>query len=165
MTLRDLVLPQPVLTIVIATLWAILAADVSGGTLLLGLTLGVVIPLFTSQFWPERPRTFHVAAAVRLMFVVFYDIIVANFAVARIVLGNVQRIKSQFVDVPLDTNDPYVATILASIITLTPGTLSIDIDMDKRVVHIHGLDVPDKSLLIDEIKTRYEAPLKEIFGC
>jgi multicomponent K+:H+ antiporter subunit E len=69
------------------------------------------------------------------------------------------------VDVPLDTGDPYVATILGSIITLTPGTLTVDIDMDKRVVHIHGLDVPDQALLISEIKTRYEAPLKEIFGC
>jgi multicomponent K+:H+ antiporter subunit E len=85
--------------------------------------------------------------------------------VARIVLGNVDGIKSKFVDVPLDTDDAYVATILGSIITLTPGTLSIDVDMDKRVVHVHGLDVPDQSLLIDDIKTRYEAPLKEIFGC
>ncbi|MBA4131276.1 MAG: Na+/H+ antiporter subunit E [Hyphomicrobium sp.] len=165
MTLRDWVLPQPFLTLSIAALWALLSADVSGGTLLLGLTLGIAIPLFTSQFWPGRPHTFRIGAALRLMLVVFYDIIVANFAVARIVLGNVDGIKSKFVDVPLDTNDPYVATILASIITLTPGTLSIDVDMDKRMVHIHGLDVPDRSLLIDEIKTRYEAPLKEIFGC
>ncbi len=165
MTLRDWVLPQPVLTLAIAVLWTLLAADLSGGTLLLGLTLGLIIPLFTVRFWPGRPRRFRIGAALRLMFVVFYDILAANFSVARVVLGNVHQIKSKFVDVPLDTNDPYVATILASIITLTPGTLAIDIDMDKRVVHIHGLDVPDKSLLIDEIKTRYEAPLKEIFGC
>jgi multicomponent K+:H+ antiporter subunit E len=37
--------------------------------------------------------------------------------------------------------------------------------MDKSVVHIHGLDVRDRSLLVAEIKSRYEAPLKEIFGC
>lgn len=165
MTLRELILPQPILTLVIAALWSILAADLSGGTVLLGLTLGLMIPLFTARFWPGRPRTFRIGAALRLTMVVFADILSANFAVARIVLGNMDRIKSKFVDVPLDTDDPYVATILASIITLTPGTLSIDVDMDKRVVHIHGLDVPDKSVLIDEIKTRYEAPLKEIFGC
>jgi len=49
--------------------------------------------------------------------------------------------------VPLDTADPYVATILGSIITLTPGTLTVDIDMEKRVAHIHALDVQDKSML------------------
>ena len=165
MTLRERLVPQPVLTFVITVLWATLASDLSGGTLLLGLTIGLMIPFFTSAFWPGRPQTFRMGAALRLMVVVFYDIVVANLAVARIVLGNVDGIKSRFVDVPLDTDDAYVATILGSIITLTPGTLSIDVDMDRRVVHIHGLDVPDQSLLIDDIKTRYEAPLKEIFGC
>jgi multicomponent K+:H+ antiporter subunit E len=165
MSVRERLLPQPLLTLVIAALWAMLASDVSGGTLLLGLTVGLIIPLFTSGFWPGRPQTFRIGAAFKLMLVVFYDIVVANVSVARIVLGNVDTIKSRFIDLPLDTDDAYVATILGSIITLTPGTLSIDIDMDARVVHIHGLDVPDKSMLIDEIKTRYEAPLKEIFGC
>ena len=165
MTLRERVLPQPILTLVIAALWAMLASDASGGTLLLGLAVGLIIPMFTSGFWPGRPQTFRIWAAIKLMFVVFYDIVVANISVARIILGNVDAIKSKFVDLPLDTDDPFVATILGSIITLTPGTLSIDIDMDARVVHIHGLDVADKSLLIADIKARYEAPLKEIFGC
>lgn len=165
MSLRDRLLPQPVLTLAIAALWMVLASDASAGTMLLGLTLGLLIPPLTSAFWPGRPQMFRVGAALRLFFVVIYDIIVANVAVARIVLGNVDAIRPKFIDVPLDTADPYVATILGSIITLTPGTLTIDIDMDQRVVHIHGLDVQDKAMLIAEIKGRYEAPLKEIFGC
>jgi multicomponent K+:H+ antiporter subunit E len=58
-----------------------------------------------------------------------------------------------------------VATILGSIITLTPGTVSIDIDRERRILHVHALDVEDTAGLVSEIKTRYEAPLKEIFGC
>lgn len=165
MTLRERIVPQPVLTLSIAALWLMLCSDVSGGQVLLALTLGLVIPIFTSAFWPDRPKTFRAMPAFRLFFVVLYDIIAANLTVARVVLGDVGGIRSQFVDVPLDTGDPYVATILGSIITLTPGTLSIDIGMDKRVIHVHGLDVPDRSLLIADIKSRYEAPLREIFGC
>ena len=165
MKLRERLVPQPVLTVMITALWATLASDLSGGTLLLGLTLGLLIPPFTSAFWPGRPQTFRIGAAIKLLLVVLYDIMVANIAVARIVLGRVDGIRPMFVDVPLDTGDRYVATILGSIITLTPGTLTIDIDMDKRVVHIHGLDVQDASVLIGDIKSRYEAPLKEIFGC
>lgn len=165
MTLRERLLPQPVLTLVITTLWLVLASDASAGNVLLGLTIGLLIPPFSSAFWPGRPHTFRLGPALRLLVVVIYDIIVANIAVARIVLGNVDRIRPAFVDVPLDTADPYVATILGSIITLTPGTLTIDIDMEKRVAHIHALDVQDRSMLIAEIKNRYEAPLKEIFGC
>ncbi|MCU0953346.1 MAG: Na+/H+ antiporter subunit E [Hyphomicrobium sp.] len=165
MTLRERILPQPVLSIAIAALWLTLVSDVSGGQVLLAAVLGFVIPFFTVSFWPDRPKRFRIGPALRLLFVVVYDIVAANLTVARVVLGDVGAIRSQFVDVPLDTGDPYVATILGSIITLTPGTLTVDIDMDKRVVHIHGLDVPDQALLISEIKTRYEAPLKEIFGC
>jgi multicomponent K+:H+ antiporter subunit E len=142
-----------------------LASDVSGGQVLLATALGLVIPIFTSAFWPGRPKRFRIGPALRLFMVVIYDIVAANLTVARVVLGNVDAIRSQFVDVPLETDDPYVATILGSIITLTPGTLTIDIDMEKRIIHIHGLDVPEQALLIEEIKTRYEAPLKEIFGC
>jgi multicomponent K+:H+ antiporter subunit E len=165
MTLRERILPQPVLSIAIAALWLTLVSDVSGGQVLMAAALGLFIPIFTSAFWPDRPKTFRIGPALRLFFVVVYDIVAANLTVARVVLGDVGTIRSQFVDVPLDTGDPFVATILGSIITLTPGTLTVDIDMDKRVVHIHGLDVPDQSSLISEIKTRYEAPLKEIFGC
>jgi multicomponent K+:H+ antiporter subunit E len=165
MTLRERLLPQPVVTIAIAVLWLLLSGDVSGGQVLLALTLGLAIPMLTSPFWPRRLKTFRAGAALRLFFVVLYDIVAANITVARVVLGDTRAIQSQFVDVPLDTRDPFVATILGSIITLTPGTLTMDIDMDKSVVHIHGLDVRDRSLLVAEIKSRYEAPLKEIFGC
>ncbi len=70
----------------------------------------------TSPFWPRRLKTFRAGAALRLFFVVLYDIVVANVTVARVVLGDTRAIQSQFVDVPLDTRDPFVATILGSII-------------------------------------------------
>ena len=106
MSLRERLLPQPVLTLVIATLWLVLASDASAGNVLLALTIGLLIPPFTSAFWPGRPENFRLGPAVRLLVVVLYDILVANIAVARIVLGNVDRIRPAFVDVPLDTADP-----------------------------------------------------------
>jgi multicomponent K+:H+ antiporter subunit E len=165
MTLRERLLPQPIVTLAIVTLWMLLASDPGLGNLLLGAVLGIATPQLTQRFWPGHPRIFRVGPASRLLAVVLYDIIVANIAVARIVLGPIRLIKPAFVDVPIDIADPYVATILASIITLTPGTVSIDIDMDRRLLHIHALNVPDEATLIADIKKRYEAPLKEIFAC
>jgi multicomponent K+:H+ antiporter subunit E len=75
------------------------------------------------------------------------------------------RIHPAFLEIPLDTRDDFVATILGSIITLTPGTVSIDIDRERRILHVHALDVDDPAAMVAEIKSRYEAPLKEIFGC
>jgi len=97
MSLRERLLPQPVLSLVIATLWLLLASDASAGNVLLGLTIGAADPAVYFGVLAGRPRTFRLGPALRLLLVVIYDIIVANIAVARIVLGNVDRIRPAFV--------------------------------------------------------------------
>lgn len=158
-------LPQPYITIAITGLWMVLAASPSLGNLLLGALLGVAIPWMTQVFWPERPQLARPAAAIALTARVIADILIANLHVARLVLGPLDRLAPAFVDVPLDVEDPFVATVLGSIVSLTPGTVSIEIDRDARVLHVHALEVADADELISTIKSRYETPLKEIFGC
>lgn len=47
------------------------------------------------------------------------------------------------VEIPLDLRDPFVATLLAGIVSLTPGTLSIDVDTNRWILQVHALDSPD----------------------
>ena len=61
--------------------------------------------------------------------------------------------------------DPYVATLLASVITLTPGTVSTNLSGDRRTLLVHALDVHDPAEDVARIKRRYEAALMEIFPC
>ena len=84
---------------------------------------------------------------------------------AREQLGEYFAGQRRHFEVPLDLRDPFVATILASIVSLTPGTVSIDVDQTRWVLCLHALDAPDSVALIHDIKQRYEAPLKEIFAC
>jgi multicomponent K+:H+ antiporter subunit E len=69
------------------------------------------------------------------------------------------------VEVPLDLRDPFLATLLSSIVSLTPGTVAIDVDQQRWVLLVHALDAPDPQALVREIKERYEQPLKEMFAC
>lgn len=158
-------LPSPLLSLAIIALWLVLAGTVSLGHMILAAALGVAIPQLTDSFWPDRPRLHRPGVAVRLALRVVADIVAANLEVAVRVLGPISRLRPDFVDVPLDVRDPFVATILGSIVSLTPGTVSIDIDMERRILSVHALDVSDAAELVAEIKRRYEAPLKEIFGC
>lgn len=159
------VLPQPLVSLMILALWIAIAPAPSLGQFLLGGAIALAIPWFTHPFWPEAPRLARPAVAVRLFLQVLWDIVVANVEVARLVLGPADRLHPAFIELPLEIEDPFVATLLASIITLTPGTLSVDIDRDRRVLQVHALDVTDVPAAIDTIKRRYEAPLREIFGC
>jgi multicomponent K+:H+ antiporter subunit E len=159
------VLPRPYLSIAIFTLCIVLNDAASAGSALLGAVLALAIPPLTARFWPDPPRVRHAGAVLRLVVIVLVDIVLASLSVARRVLGPPQRLRPAFIDVPLDLRDPYIATILGSIVSLTPGTVSIDVDRDRWVLQVHVLDVEDASALIAAIKTRYESPLKEIFEC
>ncbi|MBB6226572.1 multicomponent K+:H+ antiporter subunit E [Polymorphobacter multimanifer] len=162
------VFPQPVTTTLIFVLWLALASSVDAGTLVLAAVLAVVLPLLTQGFWPSPPRLRRPLVAARLAGRVLIDIITANWVVARQVLGPVRKLRPAFFEVPVALDDPFVATLLGGIISLTPGTVTINIELvDGKPVRlfVHGLDVPDEAATVAEIKARYEAPLKEMFGC
>jgi multicomponent K+:H+ antiporter subunit E len=50
-------------------------------------------------------------------------------------------------------------------VSLTPGTVSAEISEDQKWLYVHALHLENPEELIEEVKSRYEAPLKEIFGC
>jgi multicomponent K+:H+ antiporter subunit E len=160
-------LPHPLMTLVLVLVWLFLVNTVTFGHLFLGTLLGIAIPWFTNRFWPERPKIAKPFLLFRFFFITFVtDVIVANITVVRLFLQpDISRLRPRFIDVPLDTQDPMVITILASVISLTPGTVSAEISEDRQTLIVHGLDVADETLAVQTIKTRYEAPLKEIFSC
>ena len=165
MRLLDRVLPQPFVSLAILGLWLVLAREPGLGQLLLALLLALAIPLAARGLWPDRPRLRRPVLAIILFVRVVGDIIVANWQVARLVLGRTQRLRPGFMTVPLDVADPFVATLFGSIVSLTPGTVSIDIDRERGTLLVHGLDIEDEAVAVATMKARYEAPLKEIFGC
>jgi multicomponent K+:H+ antiporter subunit E len=67
-----------------------------------------------------------------------------------------------WVTVPLDTQHQLVMTLLATIITTTPGTVSCVVDEERREIVVHALDCDDPEAMAQQIKARYEAPLRRI---
>ena len=162
---RVLLLPHPGLSAFLLVLWLLLNNSAAPGHLVLGALLGVIIPLFTRRFWPERLGLAQPGLILRFTGRVLWDIIVANFTVARVVLGPLSAVQPAFVRVPLDIHDDFPVTVLASVVSLTPGTVSADIDAERRYLLVHALSVADTEALAHDIKLRYEAPIKEIFAC
>ena len=165
MTNRRRWLPHPWLSLVLLIVWQLLVNQLSVGSLLLGLVLALLIPQLTRRFWPQPPTLYRPLVLARFGLRVLGDIMVANFQVARMVLGPNARLRPAFVVYPLELRDEFAISVLANAISLTPGTLSADISDDHGSLLIHGLDVPDAQELIDTIKQRYEKPLMEAFEC
>ena len=158
-------LPHPFLSLLLLVLWLLLFNTVTLAHVLFGLLLGILVPLFTSRFWPGSPRVRRPLRLARYALLVLGDILVANVQVAWLILGPSARLRPAFVQYPLELREDFSITLLASTISLTPGTVSADVSADRRTLLIHALDVDDEAALIAQIKQRYEAPLKEIFEC
>ncbi len=167
MQARSRWLPSPVLSLVLFFVWLLLNNSLSPGNLILALLLAWLIPLFTSRLETPGPTVQRPLAALRYLLVLLWDIVVANLQVAVLILGPKKRLRPGFVKVPLDLKESGPMTILASTVSLTPGTISADIlaEGERRILLIHVLDLADEAALVHTIKARYEAPLREIFAC
>lgn len=158
------ILPHPLLTLLLVAVWQMLVNYISLGTLVFGLILGIIIPLVTAPYWPDRARLKNPGMIVEFVLVVLWDIVVANIVVARTILfTRNEDMRSTWITVPLDLKTPEAITVLAGTITMTPGTVSSDISADGRSLLIHCLDAPHPDTVRDTIKQRYERRLKEIF--
>ena len=156
--------PHPYLSLTLGVLWILLVNHVHLGSLVMAVILATLIPHLTARWWPDRPRVRHPLALVAYAALVLWDVIVANFQVARIILfvpGD--RIRSAWITVPLDLTSPEAISLLAGTITMTPGTLTADFSADGRALLIHSLHAPDPDAIRSEIKSRYEARLQRIF--
>lgn len=158
-------IPRPGLSAALFLLWAALTNAASAGTLLLGALLALALPFVVSPFWPDARRIARPGLVFGFAARVAWDMLLANWAVARRVVGPLAKLSPAFVEVPLDLRDPFAATVLGSIVSLTPGTVSIDVDRERWVLQLHALDAPDPDALIRNIKRRYETPIREIFAC
>ena len=157
-------LPHPLLTLLLAVVWTLLQNQVSAGMVVFGVILGIIIPLITKNWWPDRPRGFRIIKMAFYVLLVLWDIVVANVQVAWIVLTKPNsKLRPAWVVVPLDLKQPEAITILAGTITLTPGTVSADLSDSGHSLLVHTLHTEDPDGVRDDIKQRYERRLKEIF--
>jgi multicomponent K+:H+ antiporter subunit E len=156
---------SPALVAVLLATWLLLNQTLAPGQVLLGLALSVVLAWFGHDLRPLRARLRRVDRALDLFFVVFWDILRSNVAVARIVLGLVGRrqVRSGFVKVPLDLRDDHGLAVLACIVTSTPGTVWAGLSPDGTTLTLHVLDLRDEDEWVRMIKRRYERRLIEIF--
>lgn len=158
------ILPHPFLTLTLIVVWQMLVNKLTFGNLVLGTVLGLIIPIITSPYWPNRPRLSSLPRIVEFLLVVLWDICVANIQVAMVILFKANaNTKPAWVTIPLDLRTPEAITVLAGTITMTPGTVSSDLSADGRSLLVHCLDAPDPNAVRDDIKARYERRLKEIF--
>ncbi len=153
---------HPWLSVLLAASWLLLQHTLAPFHLISAALIGLLVPRLLHAFLPAT-RPIRVIPAMRLTLVVLWDIVVSNITVARLVLGPMSRPQPAWVSVPLALTHPTAISLLASIITTTPGTVSCLIDEQRKHILVHALNCSDPAQMAADIKARYETPLLAIF--
>lgn len=157
-------IPHPLLSLTLVVVWLGLVNTFTLGNLILGSVFGIAIPMLTAAYWPDRPAIARPLKVAEYILVVLWDIVVANVQVAAIILFKREpAIRSQWIPIPLELKSAEAITVLAGTITMTPGTVSATLAADGSAILVHCLHTDDPDAVRDEIKTRYERRLLEIF--
>lgn len=143
--------------------WAAMLGNFSFGTLFAGFAIGyaalwVVRPLYgpTDYFW-RFWRVFGLGT-----FFVF-ELVISSLRVVWDVLTPTIYSRPGVLAVPLDATTPAEITVLANLISLTPGTLSLELAEDRRTLYVHAMFIDDPEALRREIKSGMERRVLEVF--
>lgn len=157
-------LSHPILSLLLGLSWLALSHSLAPVHLLSALLIALIVPRLLHPFLGPASRI-RWGAALALTGVVLKDIVLSNITVARLVLGPIKAMSPAWLAVPLASEHAMVNAMFATIITTTPGTVSCVVSPSRREILVHALNCDDAQAMIDDMKTRYEAPLLHIFGC
>ncbi len=151
-----------ILNVFLAFAWAALLGEYTTANFIAGFVLGYAM-LWIMQYVIGSSSYFvKVRQVVNLIALFIWELILANLRVAYSVIAP-HKMRPGIVAIPLDITSDVEITLLANMITLTPGTLSLDVSDDRRVLYVHGMHVHDLESFRRDIKDGFERKVKEAF--
>ena len=149
--------------ILLAVNWALLSGQFNLENLVAGFVIGFLLLWTFRQSFGQTDYFPKVRNAIAFSLTFMRELLLSNLSVARTVLFEPRdKINPAFLAIPLEAKTDAEIALLANLITLTPGTLSLDVSTDRSVLYIHTLDVEDVDALRDEIKLSLERGLLEV---
>ncbi|GEO84324.1 MULTISPECIES: Na+/H+ antiporter subunit E [Alphaproteobacteria] len=152
------------INLLMAIVWAAITGSASlynlvFGFLLSTLALGVIRDQINGTGYIRR--ALRVASLIWLFFI---ELAKSAFKVAIMVVSPNLEIKPGIFAYPLTVTRDFEITLLANLITLTPGTLSVDVSDDKSVLYVHAIDCSDPEGTRREIAEGFERKIREAFA-
>jgi multicomponent Na+:H+ antiporter subunit E len=153
---------QLLLNLLIGVIWMFLSESYSFASFLVGFVIGAALLFLLNRFIPDSFYFKQVKAIIYLIFLFIKELILANIEVLKWVYKPKLNFQPGIIALPIDVKKNWEITLLANLITLTPGTLSVDVSRDQRYIYIHAIDLPDVNQTIVGIKDSFEKAIREV---
>lgn len=152
------------LNIILAFAWAALLGEMTITNIAGGFVVGYLMLFVARDALDSRSYVTKVLQVGRFGLYFLWELIQSNARVALEVLTPGHQMSPAIVAVPLDLRSELGILLLANVITLTPGTLSLDVSIDQKVLYVHAMYVEDVDIFRQEIKQGFEKRIRELFN-
>jgi multicomponent Na+:H+ antiporter subunit E len=152
------------LNIILALAWISLTGQFTVVNFMIGFLLGFIL-MWLAQRATGSLKYFYKAIQV-IRFVIFFiwELLLANIRSTYYVLAPRHKLRPGIVAIPLDLDNDAEITLLANLITMTPGSLSLDVSNERCTLYVHVIHIDDVEKYRASIKNGFEKRVKEIFS-
>ena len=152
------------INLILAAGWAAMTGTFTLGNFLIGGVIGyfalwVAKPLLGTTSYFQR-----VWRVWRLVVLFLYELVVSSLRVVWDVITPKHLSKPGIIAMPLDAQGDTEILLVANLISLTPGTLSLDVSDDRKTLFVHGMFIDDPDALRVELKSGMERWVSEAVG-
>jgi multicomponent Na+:H+ antiporter subunit E len=153
---------QILLNFFIAVTWMFLSGSFQASTFLVGYLLGLTMLFMTRRFFSSRFYMDRVWAVIKLILLFLKELILSNISVLKLIVKPQMPIRPAIFALPTVLEKDWEITLLSSLITLTPGTVVLDISDDNKTLYIHSIDFEDIDEAVNSIKNTFESAILEV---
>ena len=153
---------QIMINLAMALLWMIINEAWSFASFISGFFLGLLVLYFMRGFFRERLYFQRVYAVLVLVLIFFKELILSSFSVARQILSPKLNIRPGIFEMETTLEKEWEVTLLSLLITLTPGTLVVEVAPDNRSLFIHAMDLQSVEAAEKEIRNSFEKAIREV---
>lgn len=153
---------QIVVNILMAVIWTFLQNSYTVTDFIFGYLIGILVLFILRRFLVFDFYLHRIWAVIKLIMLFIIELIKANIDVVKVVLSPKLDNQPGIVAVTTKLESEIEITLLAALISLTPGTISMDFSEDNRTIYIHSIDVPDKEEMISDIHDTFERAIMEV---
>jgi multicomponent Na+:H+ antiporter subunit E len=146
----------------LALAWVAVTGDLTAGNLALGFGIGFLVLFFTAPILGTRAYARKVIQVLNLALFFVWELILANLRVAYEVLTPGYQLRPGVIAIPLDVRTDAEILLLTTLITLTPGSFSLDVSADRSELYLHAMYIDDPDQVRRQIKDGFERRVLEV---
>lgn len=153
---------QILLNVVLAFLWMFIKVSYDPISFIKGYIFGLLVIFVLRRYFHSRFYLFRLWSFIKLIFIFIKELILSNVAIVKIVLKPTLDMRPAIFAMDTELTKDWQITLLSSLITLTPGTLVIDVSEDNKTLFIHAMNIGEIEAEINSIKNSFEKAILEV---